>query len=301
VSRGLPPPIRAAGALVWRSSADGLEFAVVHRPHRQDWSLPKGKLDPEEAWPVAAVREVREETGLSIALGPPLPTQRYEVDGVPKQVRYWVGEPTGTAAFEANSEVDALEWLSLVAARERLSHDTDRAVLAGFVDLFAQEEPQPVDVLVVLRHARAMKRAVWRGKDDERPLDERGEEQAAGLAGLLSAYRVDDIHSSNTRRCIDTVDPYAIARRLSITLEPKVSERGHRHKPDAAAKRIAALLDDGGRTVLCSHRPVLPALLGQAVGNKRGVELIGDGLPPAAMVVIHHLRGTVVAIERHDP
>ncbi len=307
MTRGSPPTIRAAGALVWRRSADGVEIVVVHRPHREDWSLPKGKLDPGESWPVAAVREVREETGLAIALGPPLPTQLYEVDGVPKQVRYWVGEPiaagTGSAdpAFVTNAEVDALEWLTLDEARERLSHDTDRAVLAGFVDLFEEEELQPVDVLVVLRHARAMKRAVWRGKDDERPLDERGEEQAADLAVLLSAYALDDVHSSNTRRCIDTVDPYAIARGLGITLEPKVSERGHRHKPDAAAKRIAALLEAGGRTVLCSHRPVLPALLGQAVGTKRGVELIGDGLPPAALVVIHHLRGTVLAVERHDP
>ncbi len=284
-----------------------MRIAVVHRPHRGDWSLPKGKLDVDEPWAVAAGREVREETGLAVALGPPLPTQHYEVEGAPKEVRYWsatLADPrvdSAGVAFVPNAEVDALEWLTMDGARARLTHGTDHAVLAGFVELFAPEDFQRPDVLVLLRHARAMKRAVWRGPDDERPLDERGLAQAERLVALLGAYGIDEVHSSNTRRCLDTVEPYAAAHQLSVAHEPRTSEKGHRHKPQGAARRLAELLDLGGRLVLCSHRPVLPALLAQVVGPASGAALIGDGLPPAAMVVVHHRTGAVLEVERIDP
>ena len=118
---------------------------------------------------------------------------------------------------------------------------------------------------------------------------------------VLAAYGIDEVHSSGTRRCLDTVEPYALAQHLPVVPEPHVSERGHRHKPDAAGRRMSRLLESGGRVVLCSHRPVLPALLTAAVGAEDAAALIGTGLPPSAMVVIHHVRGRVLATERHDP
>ena len=300
--------IRAAGCLLWRrsgSSPAGVELALVHRPRRADWSLAKGKLESDEAWPAAAVREVYEETGWSVALGPPLPTQRYEVDGVPKEVRYWAAEVTDTDAaaqpFQANDEVDAAMWLDPVTAREQLSYAHDAEVVDGMVALLEPPDHEPIDVLIVLRHARAMKRAVWRGKDDKRPLDDRGFADAEALTAILSAYAPTQVHSSNTARCLDTVDPYVAAHQLDVVLEPQLSERGHRHKPSAAAKRTEALLALGGRAVLCSHRPVIPAILAAAVGDDASTALIGDGLPPGAMIVIHHRKGAVVAAERHDP
>ena len=48
-----------------------------------------------------------------------------------------------------------------------------------------------------------------------------------------------------------------------------MSERGHRHKPDAAGERTTKLLESGGHVVLCSHRPVLPAILEAALGSER--------------------------------
>ncbi len=62
--------VKAAGGVVCRRGAGGVEVAVVHRPHYDDWSLPKGKLDPGETWEEAALREVHEEIGL------PLPARR---------------------------------------------------------------------------------------------------------------------------------------------------------------------------------------------------------------------------------
>ena len=67
--------IPAAGTVPWRRRRGALEVAVVHRPKYDDWSWAKGKLDPGEDWPVAAVRETREETGLEVRLGLPLPLQ----------------------------------------------------------------------------------------------------------------------------------------------------------------------------------------------------------------------------------
>ncbi len=65
--------VHAAGAIVWRGTGRTLEVLLVHRPRYDDWSWPKGKLDPGESLPACAVREVAEETGHSIVLGLPLP------------------------------------------------------------------------------------------------------------------------------------------------------------------------------------------------------------------------------------
>ena len=55
--------IPAAGALPWRRRRGELQVALVHRPAYDDWAWSKGKLDPGEDWPVAAVREVEDRLG----------------------------------------------------------------------------------------------------------------------------------------------------------------------------------------------------------------------------------------------
>ena len=85
--------VRAAGAVVTRKGGDVL---LVHRPRYDDWSFPKGKLDPGEHAVTAAVREVAEETGLDVRLGPPLPGQRYRLaNGRTKAVSYWTARVVG--------------------------------------------------------------------------------------------------------------------------------------------------------------------------------------------------------------
>jgi 8-oxo-dGTP pyrophosphatase MutT (NUDIX family) len=122
--------VLAAGGVVHRRTPDGeTEVLVIHRPKYDDWSLPKGKLDPGEEAEDAALREVEEETGLRTTLGPELATTEYhDRYGRPKQVRYWTMEVDG-GRFRQNKEVDEVRWLPVPAARRLLSYDHDRKVL----------------------------------------------------------------------------------------------------------------------------------------------------------------------------
>src|SRR6478752_10114677 len=109
----------AAGAAIWRTAADPAEDAevlLVHRPKYDDWSLPKGKSDPDEHILLTAVREVWEETCVRPVLGPRLPTVEYISWGRPKQVSYWSSFSDGRQAAPGN-EIDAVSWLPVGQAR----------------------------------------------------------------------------------------------------------------------------------------------------------------------------------------
>jgi 8-oxo-dGTP diphosphatase len=120
--------VKASGGVVWRRGDGGtLELVVVHRPRYDDWSLPKGKLDPGEGWEDAALREVEEEVGLRCRLGEELPPVHYRDNkGREKAVRYWLMEPEpGAAPFTPNHEVDEMRWVDVETAVALLSYPHD--------------------------------------------------------------------------------------------------------------------------------------------------------------------------------
>jgi 8-oxo-dGTP diphosphatase len=118
------PEVRAAGGLVIR---DG-EVLLVHRPAYDDWTIPKGKLEPGESWEAAALREVEEETGLSCELGELAGTTRYlDSRGRDKLVHYFLMSAAGEP--EPRNEIDAVRFVSLAAAGELLSYERDRELV----------------------------------------------------------------------------------------------------------------------------------------------------------------------------
>lgn len=119
--------VDAAGGVVER---DG-RVLLVHRPRYDDWTFPKGKLDPDESFEDAALREVEEETGVRCTLGRELPSTSYEVNGRPKVVRYWLMAPDAELEFEPNDETDDIRWVTPDEARALLTYDRDRDVLAA--------------------------------------------------------------------------------------------------------------------------------------------------------------------------
>ena len=139
--------IRAAGGLVWRRvpADDGghsaVEVLVVHRTRYQDCSLPKGKLDPGEKHKAAALREVREETGVSCGLGQKLCNLTYDTPLGPKRVKWWAMTPVDASAADCSSlrpddpaEIQRVEWLGYSDAWQQLTYGTDREVLATFAE-----------------------------------------------------------------------------------------------------------------------------------------------------------------------
>jgi 8-oxo-dGTP diphosphatase len=126
-------PVQAAGGVVLRRTDGGpVEVALIHRPAYDDWTLPKGKLNPGETHEEAALREVKEETGLVCHLGDPAGQVNYrDRKGRPKVVRYWTMDPVGTTQgeFVPNDEVDRLRWIPLAEAPPVLTYDHDRQIL----------------------------------------------------------------------------------------------------------------------------------------------------------------------------
>jgi 8-oxo-dGTP diphosphatase len=280
--------VRAAGAVVTRKGGDVL---LVHRPKYDDWSFPKGKLDPGEHAVTAAVREVAEETGLDVRLGPALAPQRYRMsNGRWKSVDYWTARVIGSddvSGYQVNDEIDAVEWVEWSAAMLRLTYPYDRDTLAE-----AKPLRRKTRALVVLRHAKARARGGWKKDDRQRPLVQLGETQAQRLVPRLVAFDVTSAHTSSSVRCVQTLTPYVDTTGWPTKLYDELSEEGA--SIERVVELVDALLGAGESAVVCTHRPVLPTLLD-------ALQLPDTRLDTGAMLVVHHRKGRIVATEVIDP
>lgn len=128
------PAIQAAGGVILHPQEQIPHTVIIHRPKYDDWSLPKGKVDPGERFEETALREVREETFLECVLKDQLSTQYYPQDH--KIVHYWVMRVMTDHGFTPNDEVDQLQWVPLAQAPELLDYQQDRHLVAEVLRLY---------------------------------------------------------------------------------------------------------------------------------------------------------------------
>jgi len=253
--------VYAAGAVLWRPADDppsknaALEIAVIHRPRYDDWSLPKGKVDPGETAPVAAVREVFEETGSRSILGRRLAAVSYPIDLGVKKVYYWAARSTG-GEFTAGNEVDELVWLPVADATKKLNYAQDRKVLRQF-----KKQPADTRTMLVVRHGTAGRKSRFSGDDTKRPLDKQGRAQAEALVGQLLAFGATNVRAADRVRCHQTVEPLAEELGVPIQDEPTLTEEAYAKSPKRGRHRMLEIAKQEGTPVICSQGKVIPDLI----------------------------------------
>jgi 8-oxo-dGTP diphosphatase len=298
------PRIFAAGVVALRGAGKRTEALVIHRPSRNDWSLPKGKADPGERLAATAVRETLEETGLRVTLGVPLQTVRYRIldprsdsaTSAKKSVHYWLahiadpaiagGDADFAEGWAPNEEVGELRWVrvSKLPALLTYSHDLDVVYEATLA-------PARTTPFVMVRHAQAEKRSTFREREGDepsdatRPLTPLGEQQAVALADVFAAYGVHSVASSSAVRCMDTVVPFAQREGLEIDAIDSITEEAFASRPKRGVRDILGLLEQPAPSVVCIHRPTKKRLM-RAIGHEIEQQ-VNLALAPAEYVVLH--------------
>jgi len=295
----------AAGAAIWRPAAGpagDAEVLLVHRPKYDDWSLPKGKSEPDEHILLTAVREVWEETCVRPVLGPRLPTVEYISWGLPKRVSYWSAFSSGHEAVPG-SEIDAVSWLPLAQAREQLAETHDDPVISAF-------RPRQTVPVILVRHASAGRKADWPGDDEARPLDAQGAADAQALAGLLACFApAARVISSPALRCTETVRPFAEGFGGTVEAEACLARAGRSavfssrtEQADALRRLFSALVADRRPAVLCLHRENLPGTLAAMLSalGAPAVMPADKSLPKGGFWVVHAAEEELAALERYE-
>jgi len=290
----MTPPIIAAGGVVWRHNIDGdVEILLVHRPRYDDWTLPKGKLEDGEALIACAYRELLEETGLSIKLGPYIGSVEYFVPDGLKQVAYWSASLVGdNSAFHPNEEVDEVQWLTIDSALEKATRDSDRTIIERF-----RETPYDTSALIMLRHAKALERTEWQGEDEDRPLQIIGQLQAKRMLSIYQVYGIEEIYTSDAVRCLDTVAQMAKALQLTPIITSAVSEYTYKKNREKAIDYAKELIKSNQQIILCSHNPVLPRMM-EKLTKKIDFDYPDNKLLPGEAWVLFHDKKEVKHIDR---
>ncbi len=306
-------PVLAAGAVVWRLIDGQAKVLLVHRTQHKDVSLPKGKVDPGETLPQTAVREILEETGLSVTLGAPLGVVEYLLpNGREKVVHYWSAEVNDhlleLATFTPNDEIAALEWVPIKQAREEAQL---RARPRGDRPLRERIKAKTARTfaIIALRHGKAVPPGTWDGPDSSRPLMHRGTDQANQIASGLAAYSPERIISSTAARCLATIAPLAQLIDQPIKQEPGISQDAYETGEDTVAEVVRKRLKRHETVVLCSHGPVLPDIIAEVAmqleaqpdSTLRRAGSLGTG--DFAVLHVSHRKGKpaqLVAVEVHE-
>lgn len=245
-------------------SDDDFELCLVYRPKYDDWSWPKGKNEPKESHRHTAVREVGEETGYAVTLGPHIAQIEYPLENegkksisksgaknssqnnnkteVVKRIHYWMmREIDENAAMKRlpafgpikpakPTEIGNVIWLTPSKARKKLTHDSDRKVLDAFLEKLHDGQTE-YKTLILVRHGKAESRKSWQGSEATRPITPLGSAASYALGRELACYAPNRIVSSPWKRCVGTVATFAHDSSLSIEQIAELTEDHHEDKP----------------------------------------------------------------------
>ena len=282
--------IKAAGAVLWREETPfELEVLLVHRPQYDDWSFPKGKVEEGESAIAAAFREVKEETGYSAIFGQYLGSSSYKLDEGKKKVKYWMAHALPQSLpFAPNTEVDKIEWVSIKEARHFLTYDEDREILDEFIN-----RERYTSTLILLRHAKAVKRNEWNDYDLDRPLSPEGVEQGKRLVSQLEPFGIEGIFTSDASRCFATVEPLSEYLNLKVTATSELNEESYDKDSKLALNYVRHLMRYPGNQLIAGHNPIIPEILTKLAR----VEYSADDLDPADAWVVHHRGDKIHSVE----
>jgi phosphohistidine phosphatase SixA/8-oxo-dGTP pyrophosphatase MutT (NUDIX family) len=282
--------IKAAGAVLWREETPfELEVLLVHRPQYDDWSFPKGKIDGEESAIAASFREVKEETGYSAIFGQYLGSSSYKMGEGKKKVKYWIAQALPqTNPFMPNEEVDKIEWLSIKEARHFLTYDEDREILDEFIN-----RERYTSTLILLRHAKAIKRSEWNDYDLDRPLSPEGFEQSKRLISQLEPFGIEGIFTSDASRCFSTIEPLSEHLNIRATVTSELNEESYEKDSKLALNYVRHLMRYPGNQLVAGHNPIIPEILTKLAR----VEYSAEDLNPADAWVVHHRGDKIHSVE----
>ncbi len=247
---------------------NNIELCLVYRPKYNDWSWPKGKNEDNESHRHTAVREVGEETGYAVTLGPHIAQIEYPLENegkkssakngikssaksgaqnssqpeVIKRIHYWMMQEISESAALKRlpafgpikpakpTEIGNVIWLTPEKARKKLTHDSDQLVLDAFLERIKSGQAN-YKTLILVRHGKAESRKAWQGSEATRPITPLGSAASYALGRELACYAPDKIISSPWKRCLETVAAFTRDSSLPIEQVAELTEDHHEKQP----------------------------------------------------------------------
>lgn len=135
----------SAGCVIYRTNEGGAQVVLIRPKGRDSWALPKGLLEKGEPPEAAALREVREETGLEGKILRKVDNIKYTYNAtwenpperVFKIVTFYLMEHTGGDATRHDWEVEEVAWFPIDEAIGKASYKTEKDILRKAKDILS--------------------------------------------------------------------------------------------------------------------------------------------------------------------
>lgn len=127
---------KSCGAVVFRKNNGKDQILLIKHVNGGHWAFPKGHVENNETEDETALREIREETGLSVTLD----TKYRKVvtynpkHNVIKDVVYFIAIADNSDTVAQEEEISRIKWVDIDDAINHVSYDNDKKVLIGAIE-----------------------------------------------------------------------------------------------------------------------------------------------------------------------